>query len=276
MTLFNHEKIQELIDHGYNFDIGKYISDGFEILKKEIGLFIAYTLIVALILGMASMFSSLFQIAAPDSIGLMLTGQFITQILTQLVAPPLMAGYLLVAHKIHNREVVEFGDFFKGFDYFAQLITQAFILLGISILLCIPLLLLIFIMGGFSLFGFEDFGGLQVTIIVLTGLVIFIVYIYVYVSYLFAPSLIIFGDMKAWDAMEASRKIVGKNFWMIFGFGFVMGLLIIGGYIACCIGLLFTLPLIQTSMYAAVKDVLGFDRPENEEDHNDIINHLVD
>jgi len=84
----------------------------------------------------------------------------------------------------------------------------------------------------------------------------------------------IFADMKAWDAMETSRKIVGKNFGTVLGFGIVLGLVTGLGYFMCCIGILATIPIAQISIYSAFKDMMQLDVPLSEDD--DILDHLVD
>ncbi|MFT5168630.1 MAG: putative membrane protein [Saprospiraceae bacterium] len=276
MNGFNHNRIQELIDKGYNFDVGRYISEGFDIVKKDLGLFIGYTLVAILIIGMASTTAGILKFLRPESMAFQFIGQLTSQIVTQLIAPPLMAGFLIAAHKLHKNEILDFGDFFKGFDYYKQLVIQGLIIMGITFALFFPIILEFIIMVGFDINELANLGVTQFAIIGLTGLVLFIVYVYILVSYLFAPAFIVFGQMEAWEALEASRKIVSQNFFPVLGFTLVLGLLIIAGYLACCVGVLFALPAIQAAVYCAFKDIMDFDNPEQGQGRDDIYDHLVD
>ncbi len=94
------EKADQLIEKGYQTDIGSYISKGFRIFEKEIGLFIGYTALFFLISTITAFipFALLF------------------------ISGPLTAGFFIVAHKINKGEPYEFSTFFKGFDYFVPLL----------------------------------------------------------------------------------------------------------------------------------------------------------
>lgn len=273
MNLIKQKRVQELIDHGFDLDIVKSISDGFELFKKEMVLFIAYTLVVALAVILFSGGTAVFKTLMPTSMGAIITGEVFSQLITQLISPPLMAGFLIAAHKTHRGEQLDFEHFFKGFDYLSQLMTQAVILFCISFLMLIPLGLVFFILGGSGDFDLTDFGTIQIMIIILTAFLILAVYIYIMVSYFFATCFIIFGDLQAWDALETSRQIVGHNFALVLAFGIIIFLVTILGYFICFIGLFATIPIAQISVYCAFKDVLHMDQSINDDD---IMDHLVD
>ncbi|KPL13810.1 MAG: hypothetical protein AMS26_13070 [Bacteroides sp. SM23_62] len=99
------EKAEHLIQQGYQTDAGGYIRRGWEIFQENMGLFIAYTILVILISVAAAFipFGSL------------------------LVSGPLMAGFYIVANKISKGEPYEFGTFFKGFDFFVPLLLYTLI-----------------------------------------------------------------------------------------------------------------------------------------------------
>jgi uncharacterized membrane protein len=208
-------KLQQLIQNGYSVKTGTYISQGYEIFKKEIGLFVAYTFIYYLIIISISYVP------------------FLGNVGTMVLGTPLLAGFFIVAHKIKRGEEVQFGDFFKGFDNFVELmlvgiISSLFIFIGI-ILLVIP------------------------------G-------IYLAVAYTFAVLFVIFHQNKAWDALENSRKLIHRKWWTIFGFMLVLGLINILGFLLIGIGILFTYPITMCALYAAFDDIIGAE-PELEEIH---------
>ncbi len=99
------EKADYLIQQGYQTDAGSYIRRGWEIFQENMGLFIAYTLLMILISVVAAFipFGSL------------------------LVTGPLTAGFYIVARKISRGEPYEFGTFFKGFDFFVPLLLYTLI-----------------------------------------------------------------------------------------------------------------------------------------------------
>ena len=108
------ERADQLIEKGYQTDIGNYISKGYQIFEKEIGLFVGYTALYFVI----SAFSGILPFFGPI-----------------LLSGPLTAGFFIVAHKINKGEAYEFSTFFKGFDFFVPLflytlISIIFIFLG--------------------------------------------------------------------------------------------------------------------------------------------------
>jgi len=89
-------KIQKLLENGYDFDINKYLSEGWDLFKNSAGLFILYALLVFVI-------NSFIPFA-----GL-------------VVGAVLFSGYYLAAHKIETTGTVKLEDFFKSFDFFLPL-----------------------------------------------------------------------------------------------------------------------------------------------------------
>jgi uncharacterized membrane protein len=81
--------------------------------------------------------------------------------------------------------------------------------------------------------------------------------IYLAVSWSMAVPLILFKKMEFWDAMEASRQIVGKKWWSFFGMFLLLILLNIGGLLLLGIGLFVTIPLTSCVLYAAYHRIVG-------------------
>lgn len=84
--------------------------------------------------------------------------------------------------------------------------------------------------------------------------------IYLAIAYLLTIPLILDRRMSFWDAMETSRKIVTKQWFSWFVFGLLMGVINIGGVIACIVGIFFTIPLTYCMWVAAYEDVVGIQR----------------
>ncbi len=214
--------IQVLLNEGYAFNMGDYISRGWRIFKSNLALMVVYTIILSVI---SSLVGTIDVNLGGGGESVRPAG--VSFLFNILVAPPLWAGLYVGAFKGLNNQSLELGDFLKGFQFFAplvlaQLIINIFILIG-SIFCLIP------------------------------G-------IYFAIAYLLTMLLILDRRMSFWDAMETSRKIVTKQWFSWFVFGLLMGVINIGGVIACIVGIFFTIPLTYCMWVAAYEDVVGIQR----------------
>ena len=75
-----------------------------------------------------------------------------------------------------------------------------------------------------------------------------------------------------WEAMEASRKIISKEWFSFFGFGIVLGLISFAGLLCFFVGMLVTTPLVAIASFIAFEQIIGL----NEENEIDLIDHLID
>jgi len=147
-----------------------------------------------------------------------------TVIVLTLLAQPLSVGFLNVSFKIDQGKTPNFGDFFKGFNHFLPLV----------------------------LFGIV--GGLLMTVgyflLIIPG-------IYFTVSYTFANVLIIDRRIQFFQAMEFSRKKVGKKWFGIFWLLIMLFAINFLGVLALGVGVLFTIPISACTLAAAYKDIFG-------------------
>ena len=86
--------------------------------------------------------------------------------------------------------------------------------------------------------------------------------IYLTIAWTFTPMLIVFHKMDAWPAMEASRKIISKQWVMFFLLSLVGGIIASLGVVAFFIGLLFTIPVFYAIAYLAFRDIVGLPKAE--------------
>jgi uncharacterized membrane protein len=146
--------------------------------------------------------------------------------LFNLVAIPLSYGYLIVAHKIYRGEKPIFSDFFSFFSSFDKyIITLAYAIFGTAL-----------IMLGFIVF-------------ILPG-------IYLAVGYMFGANFLFFGGFGVWESLEMSRKLVAKNWWLVFGFCLLLFLVIVAGVACLGVGILAALPIMYCAIYAAFADLM--------------------
>jgi Protein of unknown function (DUF975) len=243
----NQSDINTIIQNGYSVDIGSFIQRGWEICQSRLGLFIGFFLITILIGGALGMIPG-----AGNAASIIIGG-------------PLNAGSLIVAFKLIKAQPVAFDDFFKGFKnaYFMPtllitLVTTLFAILGM-----IPAGI------GIALVAFASKSSTQQPssiLILVSMLLIFagiIALVYISISYVFAIPLVIGQRLPFWSAMEASRKIVGKQWFSIFGFMVVLGLLNLAGALICFLGLLITVPLTSCALAAAYERIIGL--PDTED-----------
>lgn len=143
---------------------------------------------------------------------------------TIVVNGPLTAGFFIVANELVRNKIPKFNMFFEGFQLF------------------LPLFLANLLVGIFTFVG--------TLLLIIPG-------IYLAVAYSFTIPFIIFLQYDFWDAMEASRKLITKNFWPFFGFIVVILLINFVGALMLGIGLLLTLPATYCMIYAAFEDIVG-------------------
>lgn len=199
-------EIEAIVSRPYQVEIGRYLGEGWQIIKGNLGWFIGYTLLLVLIqaaLQAVPILGSLASIA---------------------VSGPLNAGYYFVALQMRRGQPVEFRDFFNGFNFFLALLLAGLVS---SVLIFIGFLLL-----------------------VLPGL-------YLAVSWIFTVPLIVDKRMDFWQAMETSRRLVGKQWFSLFGFALVLGLINIAGFLALIVGLLITVPLSLAATAVAYDEIVG-------------------
>ena len=256
-------QVERVIRDGYNFNFGDNISHGFDIAKKAVVMFAGFIIIFAII---NSVFNYL-------QVQLGIVGYAVSLFFSIVISPNLIAGFYYTARKVDENQDFDFGDFFKGFDWVGKLATIAGIQTVAYILFLLPLFFLNYVNFGDLITGVnieiapEEFLNDGVLI-----LLVFIPLVYFSIAWMFAPFLVIFYDMESWPAMEASRKIVSRKWFLIFAFLFVVGLIAILGVLGLIIGLLFTVPAALCMVYAAFRDIVGM--PEDGED--DILDHLIE
>jgi uncharacterized membrane protein len=89
------------------------------------------------------------------------------------------------------------------------------------------------------------------------------------------PFFIIFDKMEAWAAMQMSRKIVEKHFFMHLLFFFVLGIVAAVGVLPLLLGLIVTIPATICALYAAWADITRY-HEDVEENDDELLRHLID
>lgn len=150
-------------------------------------------------------------------------------LISVFVTPALTAGFFLTAQKTDNGEQMTFRNFWEGFNFWLNL-ASASVIRGFLIMLGIMLL-------------------------VIPG-------IYLSVAYIFIIPFIVLAGFEFWEAMEASRKLITRNFWNILVFLLLLAAINLAGLLALGVGALVTIPISFLAIYAAFVSIL----PVKEED----------
>lgn len=216
-----------ITNKGYNFNIGKYISDGTEIFKRDIGGFI-----VATLLAIVMSFIPFCGILA-------------------------MGNFYKICRKVDQGQKVQAGDIFDFTDFWVYFKLMILVLVVVMILM-IPLsftlipVIVAASAGGEYVDPFVVMGGMGIWFF------LYILFMIAFsVSLFFVQPLIsLYRVQSVRQAYSLSWNIAKKNFFAIFLFSIVVGIISQLGFIACGIGLLFTIPLGICIRYAAYKDVL--------------------
>jgi uncharacterized membrane protein len=240
-------------EQDYDLDIFGCVTNGWELLKNNMGVLFVGALIYLLI-----------ELAIGGLSSIPLIGS-IFSIANFIISGPLIAGLFYQFIRAIRNEPAEIGDIFSGFRRgFGQLFLGTLVS-GLLIGVCMLPFIIMFLVKFFPLIG--HFQHLQPgappdreTVVALESifltclpvlLVCAIPAIYLSVSWKFTLPLIIDRELDFWTAMKTSRKQVGKHWWHVFGLLVIIGLLNVVGMMLCCVGLLFTIPIgIAALMFA--------------------------
>ena len=257
MTESQRNRINAITEEDYHFDLGDYISRGFTLFQKSAGNFIGFAFLAGMILVVASLIP------------------FIGSLLSNLIlTPALMVGGYLAAHKLDRDEPLEFGTFFKGFDYLGQLALAALVTNLIILSSFIPMLIVWYLTGTFDWVwnAIENpLATAEPPSFPLWSFLLLAPAVYFSIAYSWAYHFIVFYGMEFWDAMETSRKIVSKKWGLFFLFFLALGLLVGLGFVLFFIGILVTFPVLICANYAAFADVTEL----LVETEDDLVEHLI-
>jgi len=223
---------EELLARDYSLDIGGCITRSWELVKSHFWPVVGISfLVMAVIIGINQLLGLLTQPAINGmiyhrqiSLGpiLLVAG---VSILTTPIYTILIAGLFKYYLKLIRGESAGIGDAFSGFGP----VIGKLALLGL-------------VSGVLSTLGY--------CLCILPG-------IYLNVAWTFGIPLVIDRGMGFWEAMEFSRRVVAKHWFLMFALQLVCGLLAACGVIACCIGILVSVPFGTATLMYAYEDIYG-------------------
>lgn len=214
--------INDAVSGNYTLDIGAVFSEAWEKtrgfkLKIWGALILLYLIMFLSVIGL----TLLLGIESDEENHV---AQAIIQLAVSLITYPLSAGIVMMGiHQAAGKPV----NISMIFGYFHQTIRLILLHLLLAVLVLIGLLLLI-----------------------LPG-------IYLMLAYTMAMPLLIEKNMGIWDALETSRKAIGKRWFTVFAIYILLFVLLVLAALPLGIGLIWVLPLCATVMGVMYKTIFG-------------------
>ena len=238
------EAARACLNRPYRLSIMDTLSRGWDILASRFWL-VAGATTVALLASMAAGMLPIVGIAA-------------SILLTQVF----YAGIYWLMLRVSRGEPAEFADVFGGFSRsFGQLV-----LLSLTTFCC-TLVLAAIAMGPllWALYRSGAFAGVEPDPTQLLGPllalpVLMLPLLYFSISWLFAPLLVVDRGMGFWEAMETSRRMIGKRWFRMFFLYLAFIPLMIAGLLCFIVGMFVVLALMYAAMVAAYETAF---RPES-------------
>ncbi len=246
------EKIEEIKSHGYELDFGTVFNHAFEIYKKialsaGVALLLFAVLfciiVVGLIVGIMGVGISaddLQQFSIVNISPLGIVAYIVFMVAVTALGSPFTAGITKMARNASRNEEVAVGNAFDyyGGPYFSKILLASLILASFTTLLDV----------GLELIDYKILG-------VILNLVVS------FLTFLTIP-LIIFGNLQPMEAIKGSIIIISKQFLIIIALLIVTVLFCLLGFFGFCIGIFFTMPLLNAITYSLYATIL--DDHENE------------
>ncbi|MDB6112161.1 MAG: hypothetical protein JWR69_3911 [Pedosphaera sp.] len=223
---------EEILARDYDLDIGSCLGRSWELVKRNFWPVVGITFVVMLVMQAIDQGVGLLSRSAVESMvtnrqvtpeGVLLV--FLTWLINLPVQTVLMGGLYMYYLKLIRGQDAGIADAFSG-------LTSALV----------PLALLGLVKGLLTLLGFAA--------CVIPG-------IYLWVAWTFAVPLVIDKQLGFWEAMELSRKVVTKHWFLVFALLLVIGLVGISGIIVCCVGVVVTMAIGWVALMYAYEDIFN-------------------
>jgi hypothetical protein len=245
------ERLQDIEKNGYQLDFGNVFNHAFENYKK-IALYAGLVLFVFTIIFAIFSMSALITVWGVDLVteklnpenlkSENLTGSSfimysVSILLISCLLAPFQAGFLKMADCGEKDEEFHISTLFSYYQlpYLKEIIISTFLIASISFLQAIVLSQVKLDLLGNLISNFISF---------LTILTI---------------PLIVFGNLKAIEAIKYSIIIVLKKPFVLLGLIIVALIGAMVGIMGCCIGVFFTLPFIYSMNYVIYSAIIGVD-----------------
>ncbi|MFV8373168.1 hypothetical protein [Flavobacterium sp. LB2P74] len=251
MIKTTQDRIEEIKKNSYTLDFGNVFNHAFENYKKialygGLMIFVIFVLLSILAFGvLIAIFGGLAVVdflkpenLKPEefSLNTLLIFSGISVLISCLISP-LTAALIKMAYCAERDEEFHISTMFEYYKapYFKEIFIATFVISIISSIIS-------------TIINY-----MQIPVI---G---FVVTVFIELFTILMIPLIIFGKLKAIEALEASILIVSKQPLILLGLIVVGSIGTLVGLIGCCIGIVFTLPFLNSLYYAIYSEIIGFE-----------------
>lgn len=250
-------RIERIKNNGYELDFGIVFNHAFENYKKialygGLVIFVFFFLLSIVAFGVIiAIFGSTatLEFLKPENLRpevLSLSTLIIISAVSVLIGSslsPFTAGLIKMAYCAERDEEFHVSTMFEFFKapYFKELFIATLLVSTVSSILSV-----IIDYAQIPILGFVN----TLTVSLFTILMI---------------PLIIFGKLKAVEAIQTSLMIVSKQPLILLGLIVVGTFAIMVGLIGCCIGIFFTIPFIYSLYYVIYSEIIGFETEIDQE-----------
>lgn len=181
---------------------------------------------------------------------------------------PMMCGLYLTLFKQRRGEPIEFGNLFKGFDYFGPSVIATLLHVLPILAVVIPAYFIFYVGLIFSMAaqnaGDEPNPAAMLGVFVMFGLfwvVMLVIILIISIGFTFSYPLIVDRKMQGFDAVKLSFKAAMANFWRLLGMVLLTGLLGLAGVLLCYVGVFLVIPITYAAVAVAYEQTFGLHSP---------------
>lgn len=184
---------------------------------------------------------------------------------------PMMCGVYLTLFKQRRGQRIEFGDLFKGFDYFGESLIAALLHLVPIFVILVPTYI-IFYISMFAMMAAAGSGSDAGIVLGFFGfwavvwLVLIAIMILISMLFTFAYPLIVDRRLGGFDAIKLSMKAAMANFTGLLGMVLLSALLSFVGVLACYVGAFLVMPITFGAIAVAYEQVFGLSEGSGQPD----------
>lgn len=175
---------------------------------------------------------------------------------------PMMCGIYLSLFQTRRGQPIEFGNLFKGFDYFSDSLIATLLHMIPVVVIFVPSYL-IFYIGLFLMMPRDGGEPDPKSMLAFFGLfavfwiVMVVILIVISVAFTFAYPLIVDRRLSGLNAVKLSIRAAMANFWRLLGLLLLSGLLAFAGVLLCYVGVFLVLPISFAAIAKAYEQVFG-------------------
>jgi uncharacterized membrane protein len=231
---------EQLLTREYRVELGTALERGWNLFKNNAGPVIGATLLAGVVSIAGYVVAMIPALIIPMA----------NVLLQPLIMGPMTGGFLWFFLRLARGEQATVGDIFAGFKLRFLHLFLAVLVQSVLMGLCMIPVFVVAGVGAFTVRGggggnpFASGMGVGMIIGLILAILVSLAAV-IYLSTCWTHSILLIMDkgMKFWPAMQLSRKMVSKSWWMTFLFVLVAGIISSAGMLACLVGLLITIPL---------------------------------